>query len=174
MENYKSRLKNIKAFVFDVDGVFTNGQVILMPDGSMSRMMNVLDGYALAKAHKLGYLVCIITGGNDAMVKSRLTALGINEYYPASPYKLKDYEDFKQKYQLNDDEILTMGDDIPDICMLTKSSIAVCPTNAVPEVKEVCHYISPIHGGEGAVRDIIKQVLKAQNKWEIDQITKSI
>lgn len=171
--SYKSKLKNIKAFVFDVDGVFTDGSVVLMPDGSMSRIMNVLDGYAVNKAIKNSYIVACITGGNDPMVKHRLNYLGVTDYYPKSHYKIEDFEDFKAKYSLKNEEILTMGDDIPDYEMIKISGIGACPINAVAEIKEIADYISPIHGGKGCVRDVIEQVMKVQGKW-IDDETASV
>ena len=106
--SYKTKLKNIKAFVFDVDGVFTDGSVYLMPGGHMSRVMNVLDGYAVVKAIKSGYKIGVITGGDDPMVRHRINYLGITDYYPKSPDKLVDFEDFKSKNNLKDEEILMM------------------------------------------------------------------
>ncbi len=171
--SYKERLKNIKAFVFDVDGVFTDGSVYLMPGGDMCRVMNVLDGYAVVKAIKNNYIIGVITGGNDPNVKHRIEYLGIKDYYPKSHNKMVDYNDFKKKYNLSNDEILTMGDDLPDIHLLENSAIATCPENAVPEVKAVSHYISGIKGGSGAVRDVIEQVMKAQNTW-LEDNTQSV
>lgn len=159
------RLRDIKAFVFDVDGVFTDGSIVLMPDGSMSRTMNVLDGYAVAKAIRCGYFIGVITGGNDDAVKKRLNYLGVTDYYPKSSYKLDDYEDFKSKYDLKDEDILMMGDDVPDMQIIQKASIGTCPINAVAEIKEVSDYISPVYGGQGCVRDVIEQVMKIQGKW---------
>ncbi|MBT0562569.1 KdsC family phosphatase [Riemerella anatipestifer] len=171
--SYKQNLSKIKAFVFDVDGVFTDGSIYLMPDGSMCRTMNVLDGYAVVKAVKKGYKIGIITGGYDPMVKHRLHYLGIVDYYPKSSKKIIDYEDFKSKHNLKDEEILTMGDDLPDIEMMKASALSTCPPNAVPEVKAIADYISPIYGGKGAVRDVIEQVLKVQGNWQEDD-TRSI
>jgi len=170
---YKEKLKDIKAFVFDVDGVFTDGSVYLMPGGNMSRVMNVLDGYAVVKALKNNYLIGVITGGNDEMVKHRINYLGIKDYYAKSHDKMADFEDFKLKYNLTNEEILTMGDDIPDLHIMKNSAIAACPENAVPEIKEIATYISPIKGGSGAVRDVIEQVMKVQGKWHDDN-TQSI
>ncbi|KQT22302.1 3-deoxy-D-manno-octulosonate 8-phosphate phosphatase [Chryseobacterium sp. Leaf404] len=166
--SYKEKLKDIKAFVFDVDGVFTDGSVYLMPGGNMSRVMNVLDGYAVVKALKNEYLIGVITGGNDEMVKHRINYLGIEDYYPKSHNKMVEYEDFKKKYKLKDENILTMGDDLPDIHMMKNSAIATCPDNAVPEVKAVADYISAVKGGSGAVRDVIEQVMKVQGNWHDD------
>ena len=171
--SYKQKLNDIKAFVFDVDGVFTDGSVYLMPGGSMCRVMNVLDGYAVVKALKHGYKRCVITGGNDPDVKHRINYLGIQDYYPKSADKLADLEDFKAKNNVEDHEILAMGDDLPDIRIMLPAAIAACPLNAVPEVKEICDYISPVEGGKGAVRDVIEQVMKVQGKWNLDN-TKSV
>ena len=171
--SYKTKLKNIKAFVFDVDGVFTDGSVYLLPGGNMCRVMNVLDGYAVVKALKNNYLIGVITGGNDEEVRHRINYLGIKDYYAKSPNKAIDFEDFKSKYQLKNEEILTMGDDLPDMNIMKISGISACPKNAVPEVKVISEYISPIEGGKGAVRDVIEQVMKIQGKW-IDDHTQSI
>ena len=171
--SYKSRLSQIKAFVFDVDGVFTDGSVYLLPGGNMCRTMNVLDGYAVVKALKNNYLIGVITGGNDDQVKHRIHYLGIQDYYAKSHNKLEDFENFKQKYNLKNEEILTMGDDLPDGPILKISGISACPENAVPEIKEIADYISPISGGKGAVRDVIEQVLKVQGKW-LEDNTQSV
>lgn len=171
--SYKTKLKNIKAFVFDVDGVFTDGSVYLLPGGHMSRVMNVLDGYAVVKAIKNGYKIGVITGGDDPMVRHRINYLGITDYYPKSPDKLVDFEDFKSKNNLKNEEILMMGDDLPDILVMRQVEIAACPINAVPEVKAIADYISPIHGGKGAVRDVIEQVMKMHGKW-IEDNTQSV
>ncbi len=166
--SYKEKLKNIKAFVFDVDGVFTDGSVYLLPGGNMCRVMNVLDGYAVVKAIKHNYVIGVITGGNDEMVKHRIHYLGIKDYYPKSADKMEDFENFKLKYGFKNNEILTMGDDIPDMKILEISGISACPENSVPEVKAISDYISPIQGGKGAVRDVIEQVMKVQGTWHED------
>jgi 3-deoxy-D-manno-octulosonate 8-phosphate phosphatase (KDO 8-P phosphatase) len=171
--SYKLNLKKIKAFVFDVDGVFTDGSVYLLPEGQMARVMNVLDGYAVVKAIKNNYPIGVITGGNDEMVKHRIHYLGIEDYYPKSHDKLQDYTHFKLKHQLSDEEILIMGDDLPDIAMMKLAGISSCPKNAVPEVKAISNYISPTEGGKGAVRDVIEQVMKVQGNWQEDN-TQSI
>lgn len=171
--SYKTKLNNIKAFVFDVDGVFTDGSVYLMPEGNMCRVMNVLDGYAVVKALKEGYKIGVITGGNDDMVKHRINYLGITDYYAKSHDKIADFNNFKSKYHLEDHEILTMGDDLPDADIIQISGVGTCPENAVPEIKAIADYISPIQGGKGAVRDVIEQVMKTQGSWTKDQ-TQSI
>ena len=171
--SHLEKLKNIKAFVFDVDGVFTDGSVYLLPEGNMCRVMNVLDGFAVVKALKKDYKICVITGGDDPMVRHRIHYLGITDYYAKVHHKLEKFEEFKAKYNLQNEEILTMGDDIPDIKMMKISGISACPPNSVAEVKEISDYISPIYGGKGAVRDVIEQVMKVQGTW-IDDDTQSI
>ena len=171
--SYKTKLKNIKAFVFDVDGVFTDGSVYLLPGGNMCRVMNVLDGYAVVKAIKNNYIIGVITGGNDEEVRHRINYLGIQDYYAKSPNKMIDFEDFKSKHNLKNEEILTMGDDLSDIGIMKISEISACPKNAVPEVKEISDYISFIEGGKGAVRDVIEQVMKIQGTW-LEDNTQSV
>lgn len=166
--SYKQKLKDIKAFVLDVDGVLTDGSVYLLPGGTMNRVMNVLDGYAMVKAIKNQYIIGVITGGNDPEVQNRLSYLGVTDYYPKSPNKVRDYEHFKTKYSLKDDDILMMGDDLPDRQLIKHAAIGACPANAVPEIKEIADYISPVFGGKGAVRDVIEQVMKSQDKWNED------
>lgn len=171
--SYKEKLKDIKAFVFDIDGVFTDGSVYLLPGGNMCRVMNVLDGYAVVKAIKNNYKIGVITGGNDDQVRHRINYLGISDYYAKSSNKRIDFEDFKSKYNLKNEEILMMGDDLPDMEIMKMAGISACPKNSVPEVKEISDYISSIEGGKGAVRDVIEQVMKVQGKW-IEDNTQSV
>ena len=171
--SYKEKLKDIKAFVFDIDGVFTDGSVYLLPGGNMCRVMNVLDGYAVVKAIKNNYKIGVITGGNDEQVRHRINYLGISDYYAKSSNKRIDFEDFKSKYNLKNEEILMMGDDLPDMEIMKMAGISACPKNSVPEVKEISDYISSIEGGKGAVRDVIEQVMKVQGKW-IEDNTQSV
>lgn len=166
--SYLENLKNIKAFVFDVDGVFTDGSVYLMPEGNMCRAMSVLDGYAVVKALKKGYKIGVITGGDDAGVRHRIHYLGITDYHAKVHLKMEKYEGFKEKYGLTDAEILCMGDDLPDAHILEAAGIAACPENAVAEIKAMADYISPVQGGKGAVRDVIEQVMKVQGTWTED------
>ncbi len=170
--SYKAKLKNIKAFVFDVDGVFTDGRIYLLPGGNMSRVMNVLDGYAVVKALKNNYIIGVITGGNDPEVRNRINYLGVTDYYAKSPDKMIDFENFCAKYNLDKEDILTMGDDVPDVQIMKNSGISACPKNSVPEVKAISDYISTIEGGKGAVRDVIEQVMKVQGTW-LDDNTQS-
>ena len=171
--SYKEKLKDIKAFVFDIDGVFTDGSVYLLPGGNMCRVMNVLDGYAVVNAIKNNYKIGVLTGGNDDQVRHRINYLGISDYYAKSSNKRIDFEDFKSKYNLKNEEILMMGDDLPDMEIMKMAGISACPKNSVPEVKEISDYISSIEGGKGAVRDVIEQVMKVQGKW-IEDNTQSV
>ncbi|KMQ61361.1 3-deoxy-D-manno-octulosonate 8-phosphate phosphatase [Chryseobacterium angstadtii] len=161
----KKKLRNIKAFVFDVDGVFTDGRVYLLPGGHMMRSMNVLDGYGVTKALKKNYLIGIITAGNDEMVKQRFNDLGVKDYYAKSQDKMTDFIHFKKKYNLKSEEILTMGDDLPDFHMMKSSALAVAPKNAMAEIKKIADWITTQQGGSGAVREVIEEVMKAQGNW---------
>ena len=166
--NYKTKLKEIKAVILDVDGVLTDGNVILLPDGSMTRTMNTRDGYAMQLAIKKGIQICIITGGKDESVKSRLNYLGLTDVYLGSHNKIEDFEDFKFKYGLDETQIMYMGDDIPDLEVMQRVGLPCCPRNAAPEIQKISDYISQIDGGKGCVRDILEQLLKVQGKWNED------
>lgn len=172
--NYKSKLNEIKAIALDVDGVLTDGSLILLPDGSMTRTMNTRDGYALQLAVKKSIPIAVITGGRDQMIKSRMRYLGITDVYLGSHNKLEDFQDFLDKYQLQADEVAYMGDDIPDLEVMKLVGLACCPKDAAPEIQEISLYISQKEGGKGCVRDIIEQLLKVQGKWTEDvEVTSS-
>ncbi len=165
LSNYKEKLKNIKAFVLDVDGVLTNGELYIYPDGRLMRKMNAKDGYILKLAITLGYKTAIITGGKEEEIKTRLEKLGIHEVFLSCHDKLPKLLDFMQSYDLKKDEIMYMGDDIPDVEVLKYVGFSCCPKNAVNDVKLICDYISHKNGGEGCVRDVIEQTLKVTNNW---------
>jgi 3-deoxy-D-manno-octulosonate 8-phosphate phosphatase (KDO 8-P phosphatase) len=165
MVNYKEGLAKIKAFVFDVDGVLGSDKVLLNHDGEMLRTMNIKDGYALQYAMRKGFKIAIITGGASESVKTRFVKLGISDVYLKSHDKMDDYNDFVGKYNLADEEVLYMGDDLPDYSVMLRAGIPTCPANAVEEIKLISKYISDKNGGDGAVRDIIQQVLRLQGKW---------
>ena len=165
MISYKQKLKDITTFILDVDGVLTDGSVILMPSGEMVRTMHTKDGYAMQLAVKNGFRIAIITGGRDKMVEERLKYLGITDIYSGIRDKFEAYEDLLFSYRLKPEEILYMGDDIPDIEVMKNVGIACCPNDAVPDVREISDYISLVDGGKGCVRDIIEQTLKVQGKW---------
>ena len=155
----------MKAFAFDVDGVLSSPEVYLHPTGELMRSMNTKDGYALQYAVKRGYPIGIITGGNTVSVAERFKGLGITDIYLASSYKMDDFKDFLFKYDLKAEEVLYMGDDVPDIPVMKASGLPTCPKDAVPEVLNISLYVSQKKGGKGCVRDVIEQVLKVQDKW---------
>ncbi|MCG8698933.1 MAG: HAD-IIIA family hydrolase [Bacteroidales bacterium] len=164
--NFKEKLNKVKAFAFDVDGVFTDGTVYLMPGSrEFMRAVNIKDGYAVQHAVKAGYKIAIISGGKSEAIRERFTNLGVQDIFLSSSYKMDPYREFKEKYGLTDDEILYMGDDLPDYEVMNKVGIATCPSDAAYEIKELSIYVSPSHGGKGCVRDVIEQVLRLQDKW---------
>lgn len=164
--NFKEKLKEIKCFVFDVDGVLTNGMLHVTNDGKLLRAMNIKDGYALQLAVKKGYHVVIISGGKDEGVVIRLKNLGINDIYVGIGNKLQQLLAVMQTHHLTSEQLLYMGDDMPDVEAMKNCAIASCPYDAAPQIRDICHYISPIKGGEGCARDVIEQVLTLNNDWE--------
>lgn len=164
--NVIEQFKNIKAFVFDVDGVLTDGSLIVLPNNVLARTMNVKDGYALQLAVKKGYFVAIISGGNSIEVKERLNLLGISDVHMNVSIKVEALEKFIQKYQLQHQDILFMGDDIPDAEVMQKIGLPCCPADAVDEIKAISQYISPLNGGKGCARDVIEKTMKLNNIWQ--------
>lgn len=158
-------LKKIKALAFDVDGVLSPDMIPLHPSGEPMRCVNIKDGYALQLAVKHGFQIAIITGGKTEAVRLRFEGLGVQNIYMGSSVKMRDYEDFKAKHNLSDEEILYMGDDVPDIEVLKTCGLSCCPSDAAPEVKAVSKYISHKAGGYGCGRDVVEQVMKAQGQW---------
>ncbi len=167
MENFKQKLTRIKTILLDVDGVLTNGQVLLMENGEFVRNMNSKDGYALQLAVKKGYRITIISGGNSLTVKKALENLGITDIFLSRHDKLQCYKDYINELNIIEEEILYMGDDLPDYDVMKRVGIAACPFNAAHEIKDISMYISNRNGGEGCVRDIIEQVMRSQGTWEI-------
>ena len=163
--NYKALLPKITTFIFDVDGVLTNGKVLITSQGEMYREMDTKDGYALKCALVQGYKVCIISGGTNEGVRNRLKALGIYDIYLGAHHKQEPFQDLLDSYDLKPEEILYMGDDVPDIVVMEQVAVAACPSDAVSDVKEIANYVSHKKGGEGCVREIIEQTLRVQGKW---------
>ena len=163
--NYKALLPHITTFIFDVDGVMTNGKVLITSEGEMYREMDTKDGYALKCALDQGFKVCIISGGTNEGVRNRLRALGIYDIYLGAQHKGDPFQDLLDSYELSPDEILYMGDDMPDIEIMEQVAVAACPQDAVADVKAISNYISHKKGGEGCVRDIVEQTLRVQGKW---------
>jgi len=163
--SYKQILPKINTFIFDVDGVLTNGTLTIMPDGELVRHMNVKDGYAMKNALNKGFRVCIISGGTNEGVRNRLQALGIDDVFLGAHDKIKEYSELVKKYNLKPENVLYMGDDVPDYPVMKLVGLPACPNDAVREIQQVSKYISDKKGGEGCVRDVIEQVLRVQNKW---------
>ncbi len=166
--------KKITTFVLDVDGVLTDSSILVLNDGQFARRMNIKDGYALQLAIKKGYRILVISGGTSEAVKNRLQKLGISDVYLNVSNKRKIFQDYLTRHHLMPEEVLYMGDDIPDLAVMKLAGLACCPADAVAEIKEISAYISPALGGEGCVRDVIEKVLKLNNHWRHDDETASI
>ncbi len=164
-KNYKEYLKDIRCFIFDVDGVMTDGRVMITTDGQLYRTMNIKDGYALKTAVDRGYEVCAISGGNNEGVKSRLQGLGLTEIYLGVSDKISLMEDLFKRKNIDSSQVLYMGDDMPDLYAMKQVILPCCPQDAVPEIKAISKYVSHRSGGQGCVRDVIEQVLKVQGNW---------
>lgn len=164
MNSYKEKLNKVTTFIFDVDGVLTNGDVMLT-NNDVVRVLNSRDGYALQYASKLGYAIYIITGGTSKAVQTRLEELGATEVCLGSSNKLHVYDTLKSKYEFQDEEVLYMGDDIPDYHVMKTVGVSTCPQDAAVEIKAIADYQSPFSGGRHCVRDVIEQTLRVQHKW---------
>lgn len=163
MINYD--LKKIRAIFLDVDGVLSCETIPQHPNGDPMRTVNIKDGYALQHAVKCGICVAIITGGKTEAVRVRYEALGLKDVCLGVAVKINTYNELKEKYSLKDEEIAYVGDDIPDYEVLKRCGLPCCPSDAAHEIKSICKYISHKEGGKGCVRDIVEQILKAQNLW---------
>ena len=164
-KSYKEYLQHITTFIFDVDGVLTDGSLDVTDSGELLRTMNVRDGYALKFAVNSGYNVAIISAGTNNGVKIRLEALGIKTVVLGAQNKLETFKEYIQANNIKSENVLYMGDDIPDYKVMKNVGLPCCPQDAVPEIKGIAKYISHNNGGKGAVRDVIEQVLKVQDKW---------
>jgi len=170
MTFFKEDLKKVKAFVFDVDGVLSKDTSPLNEDGDPVRTANVKDGFAIRNAILFGYPVAVITGGYIERVPKRYERLGVKYFYNNARDKVKCLEDFLGKTGIDVENVLFMGDDLVDYTVMKKVGIPVCPIDAVADVKAISKYVSHKNGGEGCVRDIIEQTLRAQNKWFTDEM----
>lgn len=164
-KSYKEIMNDITTFIFDVDGVLTDSSVHITPTGEMLRVMNIRDGFAMKAAVESGYHVCIISGGSNEGVRIRLQNLGIKDIHLACPDKVENFKEYTALYDLKPEQVLYMGDDIPDYHVMKLVGLPTCPQDASPEIKEISRYISHKNGGRGAVRDVIEQVMKVQGKW---------
>ncbi|KQB43970.1 3-deoxy-D-manno-octulosonate 8-phosphate phosphatase, YrbI family [Flavobacterium daejeonense] len=158
-------MNDITTFIFDVDGVLTDGSVFVNNEGEMLRTMNIRDGYAMKAAVESGYNVCIISGGSNEGVRVRLRNLGIKNIHLGTPDKVETFDEYIEINQIKQENILYMGDDIPDYQVMKLVGLPTCPQDACPEIKGISKYISHKNGGKGAVRDVIEQVMKVQGKW---------
>ncbi len=163
MINYD--LTKIRALVFDVDGVLSAETIPMSMEGEPMRTVNIKDGYALQLAVKCGLHVAIITGGRSEAIRKRYEGLGVKDIYMGASVKTNEYADLLAKYELIPEEVLYMGDDIPDYDVLRMVGLPCCPADAAPEIKAICKYISHRKGGYGCGRDVVEQVLRAQGKW---------
>ncbi len=166
MMNVLKDFSTVKAFAFDIDGVLTNGSLLIYDDGQMVRQMNIKDGYALQLAIQKGFKIVVISGGNSEAVKNRLEKLGIADIF----LRVKNKKTVLQEWALANDilleHILYMGDDVPDVEPLQIVGVSTCPNDAATEVKALSKYVSSYKGGEGCVRDVIEKVLRLNNAWE--------
>ncbi len=159
------KMRAVKSFVLDIDGVLTDNMILVTEAGEMLRSVNVRDGQVIKWAIRAGYSVGIITGGRSEGIKKRFTDLGVVEYYSGIQEKWSAFQSFLQRSDLLQSEVCYMGDDLPDIPVLRKVALACCPSDAVPEVLEICDYVSPLRGGAGCVRDVLEKVMKLQGNW---------
>ncbi|MBX2940220.1 MAG: HAD-IIIA family hydrolase [Ferruginibacter sp.] len=166
--NVLSAFKPIRAFALDVDGVLTDGTVLVTEEGDMLRRMHIRDGYALQLAVRNGYWVIVISGSYSTGVKLRLERLGVTEVHMQVKNKVEILQRFIKSYGLSNDEVLYMGDDVPDIDVMQMAGLSCCPADAVPEILQQAMYISPLPGGAGCVRDVIEKTMRLQNKWTDD------
>ena len=165
MNDLKSLLSGVTTFIFDYDGVMTDGTVYMDSNGDPLRTSNVKDGYAIQLAGKLGYQIAVISGAVVTNINKRLNMLGVNDVFTGVPDKVVKLEEYMKQYQLTPNQVVYMGDDIPDLKVMRRVGVPACPADAADEVKQISVFISDQPGGRGCVRDIIEQTLKAQGKW---------
>ncbi len=167
-KSYKEYLEHITTFIFDVDGVLTDGTISLTTSGEMLRTMHTKDGFALKTALLSGYKICVISGGSNEGVRERMKGLGITDIYLGAHNKIEQLNHYFELHGIKAENVLYMGDDIPDYPVMKLVGLPTCPQDAVPEIKAVSKYVSHKSGGKGCVRDVIEQVLKVQGKWNSD------
>jgi len=171
--NLLERFKQVKIFVFDVDGVLTDGTLLVLDDGQMVRKMNIKDGYALQLALKRGYRVVVISGGTSEAVRERLNRLGVSDLFLKVHDKVQVLSDYLVQHTLKWEDVLFMGDDIPDYMVMKKVGLACAPADAAPEIKQISQYVSPVNGGFGCAREVIEKVLKMNDDWPMDTTVQS-
>ena len=167
MLNFKQRLNKISTIIFDIDGVLTDGKIFVFERGEAVRYMNSKDGYALHLAVQKGYRIAVISGGNNMGIRHILARTGITDVYINAHDKLAVYQTYLKDKNLTHEEVLFVGDDLPDHEIMSRVGLAVCPNDAAVEIKAICQYVSPKRGGDGVLRDILEQLMKVQGNWEI-------
>jgi 3-deoxy-D-manno-octulosonate 8-phosphate phosphatase (KDO 8-P phosphatase) len=167
--NYLEPFHSITTFIFDVDGVLTNGDLLITESGELLRTMNARDGFAMRLAIESDYRICIITGGNSDGVILRLKGLGITDIYKGIRDKVAAFEEYCDLYDINAGNVLYMGDDLPDYDVMRLVAMPTCPSDAAPEIKRIAQYISPNAGGKGCVRDVIERVMRLHGKWMLTE-----
>lgn len=166
--NYKTKLHGIRLFAFDYDGVFSNGTILLMPDGAQVRSASVRDGFAVQWAVKQGLQLALITGGKEPAVSDRMRGLGVQHIHLGAHDKLAAANEIARSLGISFNEMAYMGDDMPDLPVLREVGLSACPQDAVPEVRVEVDYVSPFPGGAGCVRDLLEQYMKLHGLWEAD------
>ena len=165
MESFLTKLNDITTFIFDVDGVLTDGSVFVTENGEQSRAFNIKDGYALQLAVKCGYNVASISGRRSKTAIYPLYSLGITDVFMGAQVKADKFKIYLESKSILAANVLYMGDDIPDLGAMKLAGLPVCPADAVEEIKAISAYVSPYSGGKGAARDVIEKVMKVQDKW---------
>jgi len=165
VESFLHKLKEITTFIFDVDGVLTDGSVFVTENGEQSRAFNIKDGYALQLAVKCGYNVCTVSGSRSKSALYRLNSLGVKDVYMGIHTKIEKIKIYLEEKSIIYENVLYMGDDIPELEVMRLVGLPVCPADAAGEIKAVSMYVSPFAGGKGCARDVIEKVLKVQGKW---------
>ena len=166
--NVLAEFKKVTTFIFDIDGVLTDGSLLVLPDGLQARRMHVKDGFGMQMAMKHGYRVFIVSGGVSEESRKRLEYLGLKDIHLGVGDKINFVEGLLKSNKIKWDEVLYMGDDLPDLPVLEKAGLSCCPADAVYEVKKISTYISPVNGGNGCVRDVIEKVLKLNDHWKYE------
>ena len=165
MSEFLKNLKSAEAFIFDVDGVLTDGSVLVTEDGHMLRNMSIKDGFAIQLAIKLNMRIAIITGGSSKGVVKRLQGLGVKDVFSGVSDKIEVLDNYLAEHGIKPENCLYMGNDIPDLAIMKRVGLSTCPANAAADVIQACHYVSPIEGGKGCVRDVLEKAMRVQDLW---------
>lgn len=163
--NQLEQFGEVRAFVFDIDGVLTNNRIYILEDGGLMRQLHLRDALAMQLAVRAGYPIAVIAGGRSEGIKEQLFALGINFVYLGTEDKLEPFSEFLTLHELTPAQALFMGDDLPDYTVMRRAGVAACPADAAYEIKRIASYISPLAGGAGCVRDVIEKVMRIQGRW---------